>query len=454
MQLRRDYLISIFILALIARLSFLIWGATFLYGENPFINNDSFSYRQSFINLVEHGTYSFDLTNGDASFGRLPGYPFFWGLHYLLFGDHADLATAITQIGLDSFACILATFIALRIFGRKSAALISGLVYALNPFAVLWVTVIGTESMATTVSILFFYVLLCQKDHRYYALILALLIALAFYTRPYLGIFLPISLGYIFFRNNTEKKWISIITVIGVFVIIYLPWPIRNYLISNELVLIKGNTPGYYRYSSDIVAARNWLHAWTTDTDYFLNQMTDPGLEPNFDSYQNLSFQKEAVLEAVNQGRKCGSGFHHWRYYKLPSVENCDEETVEMFNALKAEYQSQYPVRYWTDVPLRNVLKFFFKSDLSKHQSSLLLAGLKLRSLGILISLIGFAFLRKNSDAQWLVIFPAFMLIFLSFFFRQMEMRYMLQAEMILMTFSGMAIFTLYQKGREILASG
>src|SRR5688572_22919140 len=95
----KNPLLYILLLGLFLRLLFLWKGAAIYYGpDSVHKNGDTFSYVLSFQNLAEKGHYTFDESIPDASFGRLPGFPFFYGLHYLVFGKStAYVATAISQ---------------------------------------------------------------------------------------------------------------------------------------------------------------------------------------------------------------------------------------------------------------------------------------------------------------------------------------------------------------------
>src|SRR5215208_5212074 len=103
---QKRYMMIIAGVALFIRLAYILFGF-YSGGTSFFVNNDSFSYTDSIINFFEKGIYSFDVDFPDAAFGRLPGYPLFWGLHYLIFGKHAYFAVAITQAVLDSLATYL-----------------------------------------------------------------------------------------------------------------------------------------------------------------------------------------------------------------------------------------------------------------------------------------------------------------------------------------------------------
>jgi hypothetical protein len=84
---------------------FLLFGAKYYYGQKIYINYDSFSYTNSFINLWKNGSYAIWLDSPDSYMGRTPGYPLFWGLHYLIFGEsYVYIAIAISQILLDILA--------------------------------------------------------------------------------------------------------------------------------------------------------------------------------------------------------------------------------------------------------------------------------------------------------------------------------------------------------------
>src|SRR5215216_3445624 len=134
---RKRYVLLIACAALFIRLAYIIFGF-YSKGDSFFVNNDSFSYTDSIINFFEKGIYSFEPDFPDAAFGRLPGYPLFWGLHYLIFGKHAYFAVAITQAVLDSLATYLVYEILINLTKNRTTALLAALIYCSYFFSVFW----------------------------------------------------------------------------------------------------------------------------------------------------------------------------------------------------------------------------------------------------------------------------------------------------------------------------
>lgn len=121
---------------------------------------DSDSYT-GFKTYLEHGIYSFDLTHPDARFGRMPGYPLFWGIHYVLFGEGVWKAIAISQAVLDSLSTLLVFLIVQKACSTK-AGLLSAVIHAVYPFSIMWVSITGTETVATFLMLSFFALLFSQ----------------------------------------------------------------------------------------------------------------------------------------------------------------------------------------------------------------------------------------------------------------------------------------------------
>ena len=119
-------LLALVLAAFVLRALFMVYGAPVYYGlPAPFCYSfgDATSYMWAAENLIDKGHFTFDFLEPDAAFGRLPGYPLFYGLHYLVFGPvRAIYATAWSQVVLDSLAVLLVFAIVRRMAPRSRFA--------------------------------------------------------------------------------------------------------------------------------------------------------------------------------------------------------------------------------------------------------------------------------------------------------------------------------------------
>jgi hypothetical protein len=325
---------NIIIFGFIVRVLYLCFGARLYSAETSiFTNNDSFSYSDGFINLWKHGIYTFDLSEPDAAFGRLPVYPFFWWIHYIIFSKFAYQAVAITQLLLDTLAIYFIFKITLYVFKCMHTALIAAFLYASFFFIILWIPITGTESFATFVTIYFFYFLFCKQQTKFYFLKLGLLLALLFYSREYLIILLPVSAFYLW-RNNYSLKNIFVSCII--FTALYALWPIRNYINYNKVVWVKTKTAGYKCIGEDYIAFRSWCSNWCSAVDFneiYFNKLIHSKDSITFPAYCYSNPQEKQMLdELVTQLRNCGSGIQQFEHIANIDTNNCNTTIVNNFN--------------------------------------------------------------------------------------------------------------------------
>ena len=83
----------IILFAAVLRLLFVFIGGKFYYGRpDYFIQGDTLSWFQAFINLIDHGIFTVDLNVETSKFFRPPGYSFLFGIFYLLTFKNIALA--------------------------------------------------------------------------------------------------------------------------------------------------------------------------------------------------------------------------------------------------------------------------------------------------------------------------------------------------------------------------
>ena len=200
------------------------------------LTGDSFSYTMAFENLWDKGRYTFDFLEPDAAIGQLPGYPFFCGAHWVLFGrERAATATACSQVLLDTAAIGLVFAILQRLAPTRPHTVYQrALLYATYPFIIVWVPVIGTEVLSTDLTLLWLWLLLRWRPTELYAVGVGALAALVLLVRTCMGILLPITLLRLLWQTRTSA-WQSIIcqgalVMLG-FGLLYGGWLVRNYLL-------------------------------------------------------------------------------------------------------------------------------------------------------------------------------------------------------------------------------
>ncbi|WP_157699006.1 glycosyltransferase family 39 protein [Bernardetia litoralis] len=446
------------------RLTFIWWGA-YIYYPNPFYFGDSLSYTQAFLNLWHKGIYSFDLTNPDAYFGRLPAYPLFYGLHYIIFGEkYVYLALAHSQAIIEILA-ISSLFFTLKRISTINAAYIGTFLYVFYPFTIIWITPVFTESIATSLTIIFFYLIYNLKRNNWYPVYLSVFIALCFYTREYLGILIvSAGIGYIIFSKDFKEflKWTLVSSL--VFGSLYSLWPIRNYITTGRVIWIKTVTSGYNTFNLDMINSRQWLYAWTDSANYVLEYMYDKNNivekgKPIYLPSDVAPTQKDEnrIYDIMNQSMQCGSSFRLWQKQPpLPTNKDCTKEVARLYDSLFYTYKSNNPVKYYISVPSKNLYKSFFKTSISdsKYSSSKsndnLSKNLSVKTKNIIIELlfnyrtflilVGFTTLFilsiKQKNTLPISFFILFMYFFITSVIRQVEMRYLLQADTLLLLFS------------------
>lgn len=450
------FLVILFI-GILIRIAFVVLGAKAYYGvDHMFVNGDSESYMLSFRNLVEKGTYTFDFLEPEAAFGRLPGYPFFYGIHYFLFGaQHAIQAVAWTQAILDciSISLIFLLVSKLACAQNKWAPYIGAALYACYPFIIIWTTIIGTELLATFLTLVWLYTLLSANRGWVYYLLLGIEIALLFYVREFLGILLPITgLYLLWYQRNTWQVAIKNCVLVGLgFGMLYIWWPTRNYVYQHRVVLVKPERAGFANYKTDMVSFLDWVHSWSNESTYWLQQaLNNP--HPNFPSSIFASSQENQQAQAlIKQANDCGSSFYIYKnaaninYGNVEAMRHnqdytveCNEDIHQGFEQLRLSYKRRHPVLYYTRVPFENLFKVFFKSGTQSSdgvvkKQILLAIVFGYRTLLLILGVLGLIIYRRVSGVQPIILFWSFIVLFMCWYFRQLEMRYLLQADVLLL---------------------
>ena len=226
----------------------------------------------------------------------------------------------------------------------------------------------------------------------------------------------------------------------------------RNYALSHRVVLLKPVAAGYINQTPDVDEFYQWVHCWDANENPWLDSVLVGKGPIHFPARAFGTPAEAAQAQAlVALARQCGSGFYVLggntpadSVYRRYKSANCNEAISAGFQELRARFATQRPLDFWVDVPAQNLRKAFFKSTLVPGQA--LHPRAAPRSAGILALLFGYrtALLvlgwaglllgLRRRPALWLVLATSgFQYLYICFIYRGLEMRYLLQADVLLL---------------------
>lgn len=225
---QRYFLALIFITALSLRI-----GYAFLEKVTPF--QDAAGFDEIGRHIAEGKGYR--ISDGPIEEDKAvlwpPGYPFFLGLTYKIFG-HSYPAVWIIQSIIAAFICILIFFIANRLFGREVAR-VSAIISAICFNLVIYPAMLLSETLFLLLILLcFIYIYKTDAlslDSRY--VIAGIFGGLSVLTRPIILIFF-LFFGIVSFKKNNRGIMLFLFPII-LFVSF---WIARNYYIYHRFIPI------------------------------------------------------------------------------------------------------------------------------------------------------------------------------------------------------------------------
>ena len=225
----------IIFLGLITRILYLI------YLPNELVNPDDTDYWSCSENIIRGNGFSLQPTD-DRLAHIPPGYPLFLACLKMM-GITSLFYIRLVQTILSISVIPAIYYLGADIFSRK-VMILTGLLYALSPQLIHWSTQILTENLAVilfTVSFFAYIKGLIENDMKFqYGSIV--LLGFAALTRSVFLFVLPVFLLGIVIRSKEWLKKTSIL--LSLFILILLPWTIRNYMIFKHFVPVTLGT-GY-----------------------------------------------------------------------------------------------------------------------------------------------------------------------------------------------------------------
>ncbi len=445
------------------RLLFILVGAKFYFNRaDIFVDGDTQCWSSSFENLVKQGTYMITPPNHEYGyFSRMPGYSFFMGIFYLLLGQNWEAAYPVIgwfQTLLDFFGIILIYRIGEKLFSNNWAALILAWLYALYPFIIVWTPVVYSEYMSVFFLLLSVYFFLHEEKKWGYSLS-GFFLGLGVLFRPQLILLAPVLAIAILIRYRSQARSALTKTFLFtlLFLIAYAPWPVRNYVNYGKLILTQ-DLRGIPNWDIDALAFMEYIYSVKAEWEPQFSQIVkNQKVEwPRTAYFSEGDSAKLARVTYLSQN--CGRGFSHWREYWKESVgdDNCNKEIKEIFDELRKEQIEKNSFHFWVVLPLQNLKKAVFKltlydtSTLARKAASLLFV---YRTLLLLIGIFGcYSLLKSNQPGAYFggVALSYFLILYITLCagvgpqFRNIEMRYFLQADIIMLIPAAFVIANIY----------
>lgn len=451
---------------LAVRLFFILIGAKFYFNRpDIFIDGDTQVWAACIENLIKHGTYKITASHEYSYFARMPGYSFFMGIFYLLTGQNWDAAYPIIawfQTLLDFFGIILIYRIGEKLFSGTRTALTLAWLYAFYPFVIVWTPVVYSEYMSIFFLLLSVYCFLHGEKKWGYSLS-GLFLGLGVLFRPQLILLAPVLAVTILirYRKQTGAAFKKTFLFTLLFLVAYAPWPIRNYVNYDKLILTQ-DLRGIPNWDIDALAFMEYIYSVKAEWEPQFSQIVE-NKKVEWPRTAYLSEGDSAKLAHVTfLSQNCGRGFSNWRNYWKESVgdDNCSKEIKEIFDGLRKEQMEKNAFHFWVVLPLQNLKKAIFKltlydtSTLARKAASLLFV---YRTLLLLIGIFGcYSLLKSNQPGAYFggVALSYFLILYITLCsgigpqFRNIEMRYFLQADVIMLIPAAFVINMLYNRLR------
>ncbi len=459
---------KIVLLGLFLRLFFTLVIAHYYFNRpNIHLDNDTTAWMTGLYNLIYNGEFTLMLNNELAAYCRMPGYSlfmapafgivsFFYYLQGIELENYSDKwyivlkITAYLQIVLDTISIYLIYYIANKIFKQHKIAIVAALVYATYPFVIVWNPVCYSEIPSLFFALLALALSL-KSDKKYILALAGASLGFAVLNRPQFALLAPLMIFFFYQKYHTgfKNKMANMFVFFMFFGLIYGAWPLRNYIRFNKIIITQ-DLRGFDNWNDDVIAFMQYIYSVKSEWQPQFSSILQ-NKEVVFPEESYLIKEDSLKLErAVYLAKNCGRGFSEWAgYWKatIPiydTVNDCSKEVAVLFNELRHSQIKHQPFNFYVKVPMQNLKKALFKTDLSDNASVARKLGAYLlyyRSLLILIGIIGCYLIFKQKEFRPFAVFVGlfFVLLYVYLCFgtspqcRNIEMRYFLQADVLML---------------------
>lgn len=282
--------------------------------EKAILKRDALEYHNFAVSLIkDHRFVCVDGGHGPyfkSDSLRTPLYPVFVGIIYIIFGIKPWIVL-LFQIFLDTASCIL-LFITIRDMLNLRIALYAGIFYAIDPFLILWANNLFGETLLIFFCVLALYSYskaLVLDYEKKWIVFSAAAFGLACLVKPIM-LYVPIVIAIhliVFLRRNIKKALKTAGIFVFVFILILLPWFIRNYIVYNSFSL--SSSGGYnllMLYAGPIKMEREDIQTeeilYEKMSEEANNMMIKEGITPeDLNDFQKSKYWHKLAMQYINR---------------------------------------------------------------------------------------------------------------------------------------------------------
>ena len=473
---RNQAIAKLVLFGLLLRLLFTWFVAPHYFNRtNIYFDNDTSAWMEGLYNLIFTGEFTLLPGSEMASYCRMPGYSLFMApafgivsLSYYIQGidvmNHSEMwyqvlkLTAYFQIILDTINIFLIYYISKKAFKNHAIGMLSALLYATYPFVIVWNPVCYSEIPSLFFSLLAL-ALVAQSENKMVLAFAGISLGFAVLNRPQMALIAPLMLLFFYQKYGVSLKSNlgKMIIFFSFFALCYGGWPLRNYIRFHKIIVTQ-DLRGFDNWNDDVIAFMQYIYSVKAEWQpQFSNILQNKPVTFPKESY--VTVEDSLKLErAVYLAKNCGRGFSEWAGYHKATIpiydtaHDCSDEVAKLFNELRQNQIKYNPYNFYFKVPMKNLKKAIFKSDLSDNASLARKLGAYLffyRTLLIIIGIIGLIFIIKQKSTRAIGLLIALFFGMLYFYLcfgtspqcRNIEMRYFLQADVFLLFAAAFALF-------------
>ncbi len=321
----------------------------------PQVQGDSLVYGDIATNWLTHGVYGHSVghasgaTTIEPTLVRLPGYPAFLALCFVVFGAANYHSVLYLQAAIDLVSCVLIAGLAARICGPR-AGQVALVLAALCPFTASYVAAPLTETLSIFCVALGFRALLAVVEQPR-PLRVALLIfswSYAALLRPD-GALLAVVLWVALVVYRRQSLRLAVVAAL-LSLLPFVAWTIRNqrtFQVFQPLAPRYANDPGEFAAPGFVQWIRSFVADFTSTSEIYWNgnsDRIDPALLPTraFDSGEQYA-ETQRLLHGYN------------------ATTTLTPELDARFAQLARERARAHPFRYYITLPLLRLADMWFR---------------------------------------------------------------------------------------------